>query len=431
MKFNFKINIEKKHILGLFILFGIAMIALVIAQTTMPSWGDSHLTWHTANDTKVKIGDLYYSLQTLINEGWLVNRTGLANAIADAIANLSVNGGESGTRKLLEFTTPYAKDSVYVRGADIGKTYYQDVCPANINGQDVNFVFLKNTNPLESGVIPPGSNIYDINASAAGIRPGKIYDFYCTYGSDINTLQYHRILLTGNYDFGENNLIATGAEPPVTYTNFQRRGITRDWRGSWKAYGWYVSLKNGLLEFQIKSIQNECTQQIRNICIPGPVFEPGNEYWGENCREVTETTCSSNANDCPTYSVLEDFCIIFGCNYNYVQTWSGINCTVYGESSEVQPTPGGGQTPPSNNNPPASTNCVDTDNTLTEGENSYYTAGTVTIYNSAGTVTSGPSPDICGIYDGKLYEASCSSTGDLTMSDPITCSDGCSNGVCM
>ncbi|MFA6023387.1 MAG: hypothetical protein WC781_04850 [Candidatus Pacearchaeota archaeon] len=72
MKFTFNINIQKKHVLSLFILFSIVGIGLVIAQTAPAIWQDNqHLVWHSASDIKVNIDGTYYSLQDAIDNNMI------------------------------------------------------------------------------------------------------------------------------------------------------------------------------------------------------------------------------------------------------------------------------------------------------------------------------------------------------------------------
>ena len=90
MRFN--INFEKKHGLLFILIFSIVLAGFVFAAISpiSPQWPNpnTHMVWHNANDTKVGIGGLNYTLQELINEGWFVNKNMLTDIVNSIIAIL-------------------------------------------------------------------------------------------------------------------------------------------------------------------------------------------------------------------------------------------------------------------------------------------------------------------------------------------------------
>jgi hypothetical protein len=221
----------------------------------------------------------------------------------------------------MTFNTPFAKTSLLASTDEKSKNYYQYVCPARDN---TNFVYLSDSADI-TNLRLTNANSYDVNAT--NLIAGRPYDFLCTYGTWNDTLahlQYHRIVLNNNYQ-----LIASGSEPPVNL--FVGNNPIRSMNNpqNWNQYGWYVSLKDGKLKFQVKTVST-CTSTTSTVCIQynTPYWQGGQIHYPDTQKQIgsclsyghaTQTSCTGD-NQCPVYKV--------GALKKEVYSWSGINCTV-------------------------------------------------------------------------------------------------------
>ena len=177
MKFVFKptikLNIEKKHVLFLFMIFAITGIAVVIAQSaaiaewTIPADG----AWHEARDIKVKINDKFYDLQTAIDN--------------DLILTEGDNGG------MIPSGTSFVRFNINKGSEEI----YDKSCPAK----------LVKTNEHGSEYYAEKTESLTLSGDLE-IESGGRYSVRCNYGNETN-IQANSIVLDGNY-----KIIAQGSE---------------------------------------------------------------------------------------------------------------------------------------------------------------------------------------------------------------------------
>lgn len=180
MKFVFKptikLNIEKKHVLTLFILFAVAGIALVIAdEAVIAEWvASEHPVWHDASNIKVEINDKFYDLQTAIDNDLILSEGDSGGTIPSGASFLRFNINK-GSEEAYEKSCP----ATLIKTNQHGEEYYA-----------------KRTGNL-------------ILTGDLAIESGSKYNIRCTYGNETG-IQANSITLDENY-----KIIAQGTEKHI------------------------------------------------------------------------------------------------------------------------------------------------------------------------------------------------------------------------
>ena len=266
----------------------------------IPTWeNETHSAWHDASEIRVKINDIYYSLQTAIDAGLLGGGSGdVINNIVGIIRDRfdTENANEADFKKICTRTE---RD-----GASEAPRLLRRIIEDKFN-QEMAETYVEYNPP--------------VNLDKVEIVNGDVYEFSCTYG-DETTPQVSRISLDGNY-----TLIAKGIESHVSRVNFIGG---RTYLGT-DTFGWYVKLnEDNKLKFIVETegacrTQTSSKQVCEMVCRKNSVGNCMGEYVSECTGIPTSNTVCEPSNSCPIYTIPQGFA-----RQQTIYAWKGIDCTI-------------------------------------------------------------------------------------------------------
>ncbi len=318
MKFVFKptikLNIEKKYVLFLFMLVAISGIALVIAQqASIPVWNPAqHPVWHDANDIRIKINNVYYDLQTAIDNNLTGGGASTTVVTSGVLQTFNVPAGSAEDYEKRCYSCPSNNIiTEQITERELG-------CCTGITGPARHSCFGGSVVPVDKNKLAQYNQSITLNSGVI-IESGKYYEFSCLYGGEttpsINIIQLNET----------EQVIARNSEPHFIRDAYLP-WVNDEYSGT-DNFAFYAYSLNGSMTIRVKNVEQcQSVSSGERICTAWrdrteTAYAYDRECLGyANAPRTTQCTASTA---CPVYSVSRGGIS----SYDYY-AWKGLRCTI-------------------------------------------------------------------------------------------------------